>query len=96
MPPPVNSRLADERTESIARGRATRGFRTTRCAGNSSAFGSRPDHSPDHLALTWPSGNAAAPQGAKIEKIADGYGYDVRALPRKNVMLTSSFSGWSN
>jgi selenium-binding protein 1 len=27
---------------------------------------------------------------------ADGYGYDVRALPRKNVMLTSSFTGWSN
>jgi len=34
--------------------------------------------------------------GAKIEKIADGYGYDVRVLPRKNVMLTSSFTGWSN
>jgi len=28
--------------------------------------------------------------------IADGYGYDVRALIRKNVMLTSSFTGWSN
>ncbi len=27
---------------------------------------------------------------------ADGYGYDVRALPRRNVMLTSSFTGWSN
>ncbi len=27
---------------------------------------------------------------------ADGYGYDVRILPRKNVMLTSSFTGWSN
>lgn len=27
---------------------------------------------------------------------ADGYGYDIRALPRKNVMLTSSFTGWSN
>ena len=34
--------------------------------------------------------------GAKIEKIADGYGYDVRVLPRKNIMLTSSFTGWSN
>lgn len=29
-------------------------------------------------------------------EVADGYGYDVRALPRKNVMLTSSFTGWSN
>ena len=36
------------------------------------------------------------PRGAQIEKVADGYGYDVRALPRKNVMLTSSFTGWSN
>ncbi len=36
------------------------------------------------------------PRGAKIEKVADGYGYDVRVLPRKNVMLSSSFTGWSN
>lgn len=36
------------------------------------------------------------PQGAVIQKLADGYGYDVRALPRRNVMLTSSFTGWSN
>ncbi len=36
------------------------------------------------------------PQGAKIEKVADGYGYDLRALPRKNVMLSSSFTGWNN
>ena len=37
------------------------------------------------------------PRGAAdAEKLADGYGYDVRALIRKNVMLTSSFTGWSN
>jgi len=36
------------------------------------------------------------PRGAEIEEIADGYGYDVRVLPRRNVMLTSSFTGWSN
>jgi selenium-binding protein 1 len=36
-------------------------------------------------------------QGAvKSGKMADGYGYDVRALPRLNVMLTSSFTGWNN
>ncbi len=36
-------------------------------------------------------------QGAlKSGQIADGYGYDVRALPRLNVMLTSSFTGWNN
>lgn len=32
----------------------------------------------------------------KSGKFADGYGYDVRALPRRNIMLTSSFTGWSN
>ncbi len=36
------------------------------------------------------------PRGAEIEDVADGYGYDVRVLPRRNVMLTSSFTGWSN
>ena len=30
------------------------------------------------------------------DAVADGYGYDIRALIRKNVMLTSSFTGWSN
>lgn len=34
--------------------------------------------------------------GAQIEKAADGYGYDARVLPRKNVMLSSSFTGWKN
>lgn len=32
----------------------------------------------------------------KAGNVADGYGYDVRALPRRNVMITSSFTGWSN
>ncbi len=32
----------------------------------------------------------------KNGKFADGYGYDVRVLPRRNVMVTSSFTGWSN
>ena len=35
-------------------------------------------------------------RGAAGGENADGYGYDVRVLPRKNVMLTSSFTGWSN
>ena len=34
--------------------------------------------------------------GADVEKVADGFGYDIRVLPRKNIMLTSSFTGWSN
>jgi len=36
-------------------------------------------------------------QGAhKTGKYADGYNYDVRALPRLDAMFTSSFTGWSN
>jgi selenium-binding protein 1 len=38
----------------------------------------------------------ADPRGAVIEKVADGYGYDARVLPRKNVMFTTSFTGWDN
>ncbi len=32
----------------------------------------------------------------KSGQFADGYGYDIRALPRRNVMVTSSFTGWNN
>ena len=32
----------------------------------------------------------------KSGEFADGYGYDLRALPRRNVMVTSSFTGWNN
>ena len=32
----------------------------------------------------------------KSGKFADGYGYDVRALHRRNVLVTSSFTGWNN
>jgi methanethiol oxidase len=36
-------------------------------------------------------------QGAtKTGQFADGYGYDIRALPRLNVMVSSSFTGWNN
>ena len=36
-------------------------------------------------------------QGAvKSGEFADGFGYDVRALPRRNVLVTSSFTGWNN
>ena len=36
-------------------------------------------------------------QGAeKSGQFADGFGYDVRVLPRKNLMVTSSFTGWNN
>ena len=32
----------------------------------------------------------------KSGQFADGYGYDVRALPRRNVLVSSSFTGWTN
>src|SRR6476619_2943527 len=36
------------------------------------------------------------PRGASGAEFADGYGYDARVLPRKNVLLTTSFTGWKN
>jgi len=48
-----------------------------------------------YLATHWMPTDAK-PAGAAVEQVADGYGYDLRVLPRKNVMLSSSFSGWSN
>src|SRR5262245_23407804 len=35
-------------------------------------------------------------QGIAGAEFADGYGYDARVLPRKNVLLTTSFTGWNN
>jgi selenium-binding protein 1 len=48
-----------------------------------------------HVATHWMPTDEE-PQGAKVASIADGYGYDARVLPRKNVMLSTSFTGWSN
>ena len=48
-----------------------------------------------YIATHWMP-TSKAPGGAVGAGIADGYGYDVRVLPRRNVMLTSSFTGWSN
>jgi len=35
-------------------------------------------------------------RGARKGGSADGYGYDVRALPRLNALISSSFTGWTN
>ncbi|KMO18413.1 selenium-binding protein SBP56-related protein [Methylobacterium platani] len=48
-----------------------------------------------HVATHWLPTDAA-PNGARIEAGADGYGYDARVLPRRNAMLTSSFTGLAN
>lgn len=49
----------------------------------------------EYIATHWMP-TAKDPQGAENGEKADGYGYDARVLPRRNVMLTSSFTGWQN
>lgn len=50
----------------------------------------------EFVAAHWLPTDANLRGAKKTGKFADGYGYDVRALPRRNVMLTSSFTGWNN
>jgi selenium-binding protein 1 len=48
----------------------------------------------NYIATHWlPTKGASGVAGAEF---ADGYGYDARVLPRKNALLTSSFTGWKN
>jgi len=49
-----------------------------------------------YVATHWMPTDGDLQGAAKSGKHADGYGYDVRALPRRNAMFTSSFTGWSN
>jgi methanethiol oxidase len=49
----------------------------------------------NYIATHWLPTNGDA-HGAANAKFADGYGYDARVLPRKNALLTSSFTGWNN
>jgi selenium-binding protein 1 len=49
----------------------------------------------DYIATHWlPTKDN--PRGVANAEFADGYGYDARVLPRKNVLLTTSFTGWNN
>jgi len=50
----------------------------------------------DYIATHWMPTDDNLQGAIKSGKYADGYGYDVRVLPNSNVMLTSSFTGWSN
>ncbi len=50
----------------------------------------------DYIATYWMPTDEDLGGAEKTGQFADGYGYDVRALPRRNVMLTSSFTGWNN
>jgi methanethiol oxidase len=47
----------------------------------------------DYIATHWlPAKETLGLPGAEF---ADGYGYDARVLPRKNVLMTTSFTGWN-
>ncbi|MEC9248434.1 MAG: selenium-binding protein SBP56-related protein [Pseudomonadota bacterium] len=50
----------------------------------------------DYIATYWMPKEGALNGAEKSGQFADGFGYDVRALPRRNVLITSSFTGWSN
>ncbi len=50
----------------------------------------------DYVATYWMPTDDNLRGAKKTGKYADGYGYDIRALPRLNAMVTSSFTGWSN
>jgi selenium-binding protein 1 len=50
----------------------------------------------NYITTHWTPTDSELQGAVKIGKYADGYGYDVRVLPRRNLMLTSSFTGWSN
>ncbi|MCW8905789.1 MAG: selenium-binding family protein, partial [Sedimenticola sp.] len=50
----------------------------------------------EYIATHWMPTDQNLQGAIKSGQYADGYNYDIRALPRRNMMLTSSFTGWSN
>jgi selenium-binding protein 1 len=50
----------------------------------------------EYITTHWTPTDSDLGGAVKTGKYADGYGYDLRVLPRRNLMLTSSFTGWSN
>ena len=50
----------------------------------------------DFITSHWMPTDDSLRSAVKSGKYADGYGYDLRVLPRRNVMITSSFTGWNN
>ena len=53
-------------------------------------------NSGDYVATHWMPIDGDLRGAVKGGSFADGYGYDVRVLPRRNLMVTSSFTGWNN
>ncbi len=50
----------------------------------------------EYVATHWIPTDKDLRGATKSGQFADGYGYDLRVLPRKNLMLTSSFAGKNN
>ena len=50
----------------------------------------------EYIATHWMPTDQDLQGAVKTGKYADGYGYDVRALPAKNVLVSTSFTGWNN
>ncbi len=50
----------------------------------------------EYVATHWMPTDDNLNGAIKSGNFADGYGYDIRALPRRNVMISSSFTGWNN
>ncbi|MGX2030242.1 methanethiol oxidase [Methylocaldum gracile] len=50
----------------------------------------------DYVATHWVPTDSDLRGAVKSGKYADGFNYDVRALPRRNVLVSSSFTGWNN
>ncbi len=50
----------------------------------------------EYIATHWMPTDSDLRGAVKTGHYADGYNYDVRAVPRKNLLVTSSFTGWNN
>jgi selenium-binding protein 1 len=50
----------------------------------------------EYIATHWMPTDENLQGAVKSGQFADGYGYDLRVVPQRNVMITSSFTGWNN
>ena len=50
----------------------------------------------EYITTHWMPTDEKLNGAVKSGKFADGYGYDVRVMPRRNAMITTSFTGWNN
>lgn len=50
----------------------------------------------EYITTRWMPTDEDLGGAVKSGQFADGFGYDARALPRRNALITSSFTGWNN